>query len=322
MKDDSISIKLKIAVVYGGRSKERPGSLISGKAVYKSLIKQGFRNSYLVDPLEKDFIRKLNESDIVFLMLHGRYGEDGKIQGYLETIGKPYVGSGVLASALGMDKYYFKTFLSLVGIPTPRFEVLPDVSTDRVFVRIMRKLGVPLFLKPISEGGSLGSNVIHTKAKFIDNFNTFKKQGYDKFLAEEYIKGRSLTVGVLQQKGRISVLPILETISKKEFYDYEAKHNPKLHEYRCPAPLGPTITKKVKELAKRVFYLTGCYGFCRVDFMLDSKTNTAYVLEINTLPGMSLHSNMATSANAAGIDYDQLVMEMLKTAFIRPEYLP
>ncbi|OGM04229.1 hypothetical protein A3E15_00770 [Candidatus Woesebacteria bacterium RIFCSPHIGHO2_12_FULL_42_9] len=317
-----MSKELKIAVVSGGKSRERPGSLISGKAVYDSLIKQGYRNSYLADPLEKNFINNLDRADVVFIVLHGRYGEDGKIQGYLETVGKPYVGSGVLSSALGMDKNYFKILLGTAGIPTPRFEVLPDKLSVHKFTKIMKRLGIPLFLKPISEGGSLGSNVIHTSEQFINNFKEFKRQGFDRFLVEEYITGRSLTVGVLQRKSKIVVLPILETISKKEFYDYEAKHDSKLHEYRCPASLNRVTTKRVKDLARKVFELIGCYGFNRVDFILDNKTNIPFVLEVNTIPGMSLHSNMVTSANAAGIDYDQLVIEMLNTAFNRPRYLP
>lgn len=313
---------MKIAVVYGGKSKERPGSLVSGKAVYESFKNQGYKNAYLVDPIEKNFINKISQADVVFLILHGRYGEDGKIQGYLETMGIPYVGSGVLASALGMDKYYFKSLLISANIPTPQFEVIQGPLDNHITNKIIKKLGLPLFLKPISEGGSLGSNVIHTKDQFLDNFNQFKEQKFDKFLAEEYITGRSLTVGLIEQKNNIVVLPILETISKKEFYDYEAKHNPKLHIYKCPAPLNSEVAKKIKDIAKKVYKLIGCYGFCRVDFILDSKTSKSFVLEINTLPGMSSHSNMVTSAQTAGIDYKSLVIEMLKTAFNRPKYLP
>ena len=141
-------------------------------------------------------------------------------------------------------------------------------------------------------------------------------------MVEKYIYGRSFTVGVLQQKYKITTLPILETISKKEFYDYEAKHDPELHTYKCPARLDAKITKKIKDTAIKVYKIIGCYGFCRVDFVLENKTNIPYVLEINTLPGMSSHSNMTAAAKATGINYDQLVIKMLKTALNRPEYLP
>lgn len=321
-KNIDIPKTIKIAVLYGGKSKERPGSLISGEAVYKSLKNQGYKNTYLVDPIKKNFIDEVNKADIVFLILHGRYGEDGKIQGYLETIGKRYTGSGVLASALGMDKYYFKTLLNSASIQTPPFEVIIDQLDSYIADKIIKRLGLPLFLKPISEGGSLGSNVIHSKQQFLKDFIFFKKKNFDKFIAEEYIDGRSLTVGTIQKKNSVVVLPILETISKKEFYDYEAKHDPKLHTYKCPAHLDYKIVGKIKNIAKKVYKLIGCYGFCRVDFVLANKTNIPYVLEINTLPGMSLHSNMATSAQAAGVDYDSLVIKMLETAFNRPGYLP
>lgn len=321
-KNTDIPKTIKIAVVYGGRSKERPGSLVSGEAVYGSLRDQGYKNAYLADPIERSFIDKVNEADVVFLILHGRYGEDGKIQGYLETLGKRYIGSGVLASALGMDKYFFKTLLNSASIPTPPFEVIAYQLDGRIADKIIKRLDLPLFLKPISEGGSLGSNVIHSKDQFLNDFTQFRKQKFDRFIAEEYINGRSLTVGLVQQGNGITVLPVLETISKKEFYDYEAKHDPELRIYKCPAPLDSKVAKEIENIAKKVYKLIGCYGFCRVDFILANKTNIPYVLEINTLPGMSLHSNIATSAQAAGINYDNLVIKMLETAFNRPKYLP
>ncbi|MEK7550721.1 MAG: D-alanine--D-alanine ligase [Patescibacteria group bacterium] len=317
-----LSFNTRVAVVYGGKSKERPGSLISGKAVCVSLKKQGYKNIFWADPAQDNFIKKINNAEAAFLILHGRYGEDGKIQGYLETIGIPYTGSGILASALGMDKFYFKTLLAAANIPTPPSETLPNIPNRKNINIVVKKLGIPLFLKPFSEGGSLGSNVIHTKAQLINDITKFKNQGFDKFLAEKYIDGRALTVGVLQNGNKIDVLPILETISKKEFCDYEAKHNPRLHTYKCPASLKPELTNKIKVLAESVFKLVGCFGFCRVDFILDSETNTPFVLEINTLPGMSPNSNMATSAKAAKISYDQLVIKMLETAYDRPKYLP
>lgn len=311
--------QLKIAVIFGGRSKEKPGSLVSGKTVYKSLKKQGF-NVFPVDPAEEDEIEELKKADVVFLILHGRYGEDGKMQGYLETLGIPYTGSGVLASAIGMDKLYFKRLLISSRIPTPKYEVLDSttLSQERA-TGIASKLGLPMFLKPVSEGGSLGASVIHNRKGLLRNLKEAEKDGYDKFFVEEYIKGRALTVGLLERGNKLIVLPILETISKKEFYDYEAKHDDKLHFYKCPAPLPRVVSREIQNIAEKVYKLLGCHGFCRVDFMLSAK-DKPYVLEVNTLPGMSPHSNMATMAEAVGINYEELVVEMLKTAFKKPIY--
>ena len=317
-----LSKQAKIAVVLGGKSKERPGSLISGKAVYESLKKQGYTNTFLLDPLQQDFIQRLLGADTVFLILHGRYGEDGKIQGFLDTAGIPYIGSGVLASATGMDKRYFKLILQRLNIRTPDFDlIIPQSFTNQYIDSIVSKFGLPLFLKPISEGGSLGSGVIHSKEQLIAAIMDFTKQGFDGFLAEKFIQGRTLTVGLLEINEKLKVLPILETISKKEFYDYEAKHDPKLHIYECPARISGALTKAIQNVACEVYRAIGFHGFCRIDFIL-GKDKSVYVLEANTLPGMSEGGNMATMAKASNINYDRLVLYLLRTAFTRPVYLP
>lgn len=313
--------KIKIAVVYGGISKERPGSLVSGKRVIESLEHQGY-NVFPVDPKHDDIYQKLSKADAVFLALHGRYGEDGKIQGFLETLQIPYVGSGVIASALGMDKLFFKKLLTAHQLPAPKYEIF-DMNNNlgKESKRITKILGLPLFLKPISEGGSLGAAVIHSQKQLAQTVRNNKAEGFDKYIVEEYIKGRAMTVGLLERKKKLVCLPVLETVSKKEFYDYEAKHDSKLHIYHCPADLPKSISSKIEDTALKVHHILGCHGFSRVDFMLDQKNNI-YILEVNTLPGMSAQSNMATMAEAAGVFYDQLVVKMLKTAFTKPEYLP
>lgn len=322
VKNKKINLKkAMIAVVFGGKSKERSGSLVSGKTVFESLKKQGF-NVYPVDPADEDALRKLEKADVAFLILHGKYGEDGKIQGYLENLGILYTGSGVLASALGMDKYHFKDFLKSAKIPTPRFVYIGDNQLSKKDAdEIGSRLGLPLFLKPVSEGGSLGASIIKKKSDLRRNLKKSRAEGYDKYIIEEYIKGRAMTVGLLELNGKLKVLPVLETIPKKEFYDYEAKHDESLHFYKCPAPMKKKTYMKIQDLASNVYQLLGCYGFCRVDFMLNER-NQPYVIEVNTLPGMSPHSNMATMAEAAGISYDELVVLMLKSAFNKPDYLP
>lgn len=313
--------KIKIAVIYGGLSKEYPGSVVSGETVYKSLQKQGY-NVVPLDPKAANFLDTLKGIELAFLALHGRYGEDGKIQGLLEYLDIPYTDSGVLASALGMDKLTFKKLLRFANIPTPKFEIY-NVGSERKneTKRIISSLGLPLFLKPVSEGGSLGAAVIHTKEQLTRVVEDNIINGYDYFLIEQYLHGRVFTIGLLEKNKKIIPLPILETISKKEFYDYEAKHNQDLHTYICPAKLPEAIYKKVENIALQVYYLLGCQGYSRVDFIFD-ENNNPYVLEVNTLPGLSLQSNMATMAIAGGMSYDQLIVAMLHSVFTKPHYLP
>lgn len=313
---------LKIAVIYGGVSKERPGSLISGRSVLDSLSKQGY-NAIQIDPSKHDLYKKLRNVDVVFIALHGRYGEDGKLQGFLETLQLSYTGSGVLASSLAMDKYYFKKVLNASNIPILDCElVYPGQFLSRnYFERLTRRLGLPFFIKPLSEGGSLGANVIHSKKQFLQHIKEMISEEYDVFLAERYIKGPALTVGVIEIDQKLVTLPVLETVSKKEFYDYQAKHDSALREYYCPARISKILYNKIQNLAEKVHRLLRCHGYSRVDFIV-SKNNEPFVLEVNTLPGLSKQGNMATMAEAAGILYDDLIVHILKTAFTRSSYLP
>lgn len=311
----------KIAVVFGGISKERPGSQVSGKTAYYSLKKQGY-NVFPIDPKTDNVYEKMKKADIVFLVLHGRYGEDGKIQGFLETLQIPYCGSGVLASSIGMDKQIFKRLLISENIPTPEYEVF-NLKNDheKEAERIIKHLSLPLFLKPISEGGSLGASIIKSAKQMIETIRYNVEAGFDNYIVEKYIDGKAITIGLLERKNGLTCLPILDTISKKEFYDYEAKHDANLHIYICPAKLQKKIYSQIESVALKVHRLLGCHGYSRVDFIIN-KQGKSFVLEVNTLPGLSSQSNMATMAKAAGISYDQLVAEMLKTVVTKPDYLP
>ena len=311
--------KMKVAVLYGGHSKE--SSYVSGKEVYSSLKHQGF-NVILVDPKYDNIYKNLINVDVAFLALFGRYGEDGKIQGFLEILKIPYTGSGVLASALGMDKFFFKKIISLHNIPTPEYEIF-NVKNNLVeeAKRIINILNLPLFLKPISEGGSLGSAIIHTEADLTEIVKENLQKGFDKFIVEKYIAGRAMTVGLIQRKGTIKCLPILEVVTKNEFYDFEAKFNHRLHTYYCPANLPNPVYRIMQYLAKKVHIILGCHGYSRVDFILDKKNNP-YILELNTLPGLSLGGNMVTMALAAKITFDELIIEILKSALTKNKYLP
>lgn len=311
--------KIRIAVFCGGISKER--SFVSGKEILKSLKRQGY-NAFLIDPKHDDICQKLTNADVVFLAIYGRYGEDGKIQGFLETLKIPYTGSGVLASALGMNKTVFKNILMFYKIPVLKYEIFNDKNNFiKEARRIINVLGLPLFLKPVSEGGSLGSAVIHTKKELVETVKKNLKKGFDKYMAEEYIAGKSVTIGLFENKRGIKCFPVLETVSKEEFYDFKSKYNPEFRTYHCPANLPERTYKLVQKLAKRCHRLIGCHGYSRVDFMID-KEDKPFVLEINTLPGLSPRGNMVTMAKKAGISYNKLIIKILKTAFTKPSYLP
>ncbi len=221
-----------------------------------------------------------------------------------------------------MDKDFFKRILKSHQLPILDYEVINlKVNIEDELDRIIASLGLPLFLKPVSEGGSLGCAVIHNKNQFANLIKQNMKSGFDSYLAEAYTKGRTMTVGIVEINKKLKALPVLETISMNEFYDYEAKHNPSSRIYKCPAILPETIYKTIQSLAIKTHTALACHGFCRVDFILDHKSNP-YILEVNTLPGLSSMSNMAVMAETAGISYDELVNYLLQTSFTKPDYLP
>ncbi|MCX5725792.1 MAG: D-alanine--D-alanine ligase [Candidatus Saganbacteria bacterium] len=304
----------KIAVLCGGRSGERDVSLRSGARVFDSLISQGF-NVIKVDT-DPDLIDKLKKEkvDIVFIMLHGKYGEDGTVQGMLELYQIPYTGSKVLASALAMNKIASKRIWQAQGIPTPKFlEVDQYGDLAKGSDKIKKLFSFPLIVKPVSEGSSLGVSLVKEEAKLEEVLKKTVAEFKDVFV-EEYIKGPEVTVGILGKKSDIQALPILELVPKREFYDYEAKYTAGMTEFIIPARLPGPLYERTQDVAVAAHKALGCYGFSRVDIMI-GEDRVPYVHEINSIPGMTDRSDLPAEAAHAGISFDELVLRILASAY-------
>ena len=297
----------------GGWSSEREISLRSGKNILDSLRRQGF--SAVGIDMDKDFINKLkNENiDIIFNILHGKPGEDGTVQGLLELLGIPYTGSGLLASAVAMNKVVTKRILLREGIITPNFYVFEEwEEIEKCLEEAVDKIGFPMFMKPAEEGSSVGTEIIREENNLKEKFIKEQKT-YGTFLVEEYIDGMTATCGVLGTGKDAYALPILELIPKKEFYDYEAKYTKGMTEFIIPARLSQETTEVVQRMAVDTHRIIGCRGFSRVDFVI-KENEIPYVLEINTIPGMTEISDLPAEAKEIGMSYDELVFEILKSS--------
>ena len=303
--------KMNVAVLMGGRSSEREVSLRSGKNVMESLKRQGFKNLFQMD-INGDLLGKLikKKIDVVFIALHGKYGEDGCVQGLLELAGIPYTGSRVLASALAMDKVQAKRIFQAKGIPTPNYSIInTSIDIKKEAERISRIFPYPLVVKPFSEGSSVGVTIVKEE----DNLLGVLKAAVDEFgnvFVEEFIKGKEVTVGILGEEA----LPILELAPKSEFYDFKSKYTKGGTDFILPARLSNPMTKKVQDTALAAHHALGCRGFSRVDIIV-SPDHVPYVHEVNTIPGMTDLSDLPAEAAHAGISFDELVLRILKSAF-------
>ncbi len=297
----------KVAVLLGGLSAERAVSLNSGARVLAALQRQGV-DAKAFDPAE----RKLDELaafDRVFIALHGRYGEDGTIQGALELMRIPYTGSGVMASALGMDKWRTKLLWRSVGLPIPDFALLTAHSD---FAAIEQQLGLPLFVKPDCEGSSIGISKVSQPGRLQAAY--LEAARHDPLvLAERAILGGEYTVGIFGAGDKMQALPIIKIEPATEFYDYDAKYLRDDTVYRCPCGLSEARELELRAQALEAFRVIGCRGWGRVDFLMDEQGN-AYYLEVNTAPGMTDHSLVPMAARVAGIAYDELVLRVLALA--------
>ncbi|MBC7319104.1 D-alanine--D-alanine ligase [bacterium] len=310
MKYSSLKDK-KITVVCGWISREREVSLRSGKKIYEALLRKGY-NAILVDPKE-DGWEPVLKGDVVFIALHGKPGEDGTVQGFLETFNIPYTGSGVLASSLAMDKVASKKIFIASRIPTPRYLSLEDFrSIEEFILKSLEQIGLPLVVKPVSEGSSIGVSIVKDE-KDLDGVVRDTIDKFDNIFIEEYIEGREITVGVLDIDGKLTALPILELVPKNEFYDYTAKYTAGMTEFVIPARMNEEKYKLAQEIALRAHKVLGCVGFSRVDLVTDRDDNP-YVLEVNTIPGMTDLSDLPAMAKAYGIEYEDLVEIMLYSA--------
>lgn len=300
---------IKIAVLCGGMSNERDVSLRSGKKVYESLIKQGFKNSVLID-VDENVASKLKDAKIEYAYnaLHGKFGEDGCIQGLLEILKIPYTGCGVLSSSICMDKAYTKLVLAQnKEIPLIKSVLLG--KDEKNIVEKVKGLNFPLMLKPVCEGSSIGMFCVNDEKELVEKFDESIKCNQD-ILIEEYIEGTSCTVGVLEIDKKLVATEVLGFETKTKWYDFEAKYTPGLTKFVMGAGFDSDLKEKVKDLAIKAFQACKCKDVSRVDFLVD-KNQIPYVLEINTSPGMTDLSDLPAQSLEIGLDYDNLVLNIL-----------
>jgi D-alanine-D-alanine ligase len=296
----------KVAVLLGGTSGEREVSLKSGAAVLAALKRQGV-DAQAFDPAERN-LSELAQFDRVFNILHGRGGEDGTMQGALELMGVPYTGSGVMASSVGMDKWRTKLLWKALNIATLDFEM---VSEDSDFAAIEEKLGLPLFVKPANEGSSIGITKVKQKGGLQPAWILAAKAD-PLVIAEKFVGGGEYTVGILGE----TALPIIRIVPKNEFYDFEAKYLRDDTEYLCPCGLSVEKEAQIQAEAVQAFKAIGCKGWGRVDFLMDEAGNH-FFLELNTNPGMTDHSLVPMAAKAAGMSFDELVIQILEMTLFK-----
>jgi len=292
----------KVAVLLGGRSAEREISLLSGNAVLDALRRQGV-DAEAFDPAERE-LAELRRYDRAFIVLHGRGGEDGTLQGALEFMHIPYTGSGVMASALSMDKWRTKLVWQAAGVPITDYVVLDGHFDARA---VAARLGLPIFVKPANEGSSIGITKVKRAEDLTSAYQTAAR--YDRLvLAERFVDGIEVQFPVLGER----VLPSIRIQPATEFYDYDAKYFRDDTRYHCPG-LPADQEQRLHELVLRAFRVLGCHGWGRVDLMID-RSGQPFFLEMNTVPGMTSHSLMPMGAKAAGIDFDTLCLQILETS--------
>ncbi len=293
---------MTVGVLMGGASSEREISLKSGKAVLQALQRKGYKTVPLDAAKDLASLIRRSRIDVAFVCLHGKAGEDGTVQGFLEILGIPYTGSGVKASAIAMDKIHTKKLLRFHGIPTPDF-----IVCDRLQSRYYG-VSYPAVVKPADEGSTIGIACVETPRELKEAVGHALEYS-DQVLVERYVPGREMTVGILGETS----LPVVEVRPAGGFYDFAAKYRSGDTEYLVPAPLSPRVARKVQNLALSVHRLLGCVGVSRVDLIL-AKGMRPYVLEVNTIPGMTETSLLPKAARAAGIPFEDLVERILKTA--------
>lgn len=309
--------KIKVAVATGGFSSEREISLLSGRNIVQNLNPKKY--SVKTYDLKKELSRfffdaKKKKIDLVFIALHGKGGEDGSIQGLLDILKIPYTGSGILASAIGMNKTISKKFFKEEGILTPQYIIFDrdDYSFDKKIIlkKIKTKLNFPCVVKPSNGGSSIAVSIVKT----FENLEKAVKKAFkesDDVIIEKYILGREISVPVLGNK-KPQVLPIIEIRPKRHFFDFKAKYNPGACQEIIPAEISKVLTNKAQSLAKKIHLALGCRGFSRTDMILSG--NKIYALETNTIPGLTENSLLPKSARAAGISFPRLLDKIIKLA--------
>ena len=299
----------KIVVLMGGLSAERDVSLSSGAAVLEALSGAGY-NAVPIVYDGPELVEELAETkpDIVFLALHGKFGEDGTVQGLLESMGLPYTGTGVIGSAIAMDKAITKKILKFHNIPTADFVIVKNSSSD---LPRAESLGLPVVVKPSTQGSTIGMSFVYSMEEMLPALKIAFSHDRET-VVEKYIEGREITAGILNG----APLPLVEIVPKSGVYDYDAKYLTHDTEYICPAKLAPQLEDRIKAMALDVFDALHGYGYARVDFRVD-KDGNPYVLEMNTLPGMTSTSLLPKAAAAAGLNFRELIERMLEGALRR-----
>lgn len=296
----------KIAVLGGGFSRERDVSLRSAQRVLAALTALGY-TAELRDPADVQFT--LADLPVVFNMLHGRYGEDGTIQSYMDSLPLAYTGSSIAASQLSMNKVMTKWLLRDLGLPTASFCVGVTASVPE------HSLSFPVIIKPIDEGSSVGVEIVDTAEQLVDRVRHHHAM-YGAYMLESFVEGQEVTVGILENESEPVSLPILELRPHNRFYDYEAKYTPGKTDFILPAELSDAVSEQCRSLGYKFFKALGCSGFGRVD-MIVSKTEGPFILEANTLPGMTETSDLPAQVEHEGLSYESLVESILLSAYPR-----
>ncbi len=303
----------KVAVLTGGRSAEREVSLMSGAGVLAALRSRGV-DAHAFDPAERPMDDLKREGFArVFVALHGRYGEDGTVQGALELLGIPYTGSGVMASAIAMDKVYTKRIWTTHGLPTPGFAL---ARSGRDVLDAARRFGLPLAVKPSREGSTIGFTKVVSEDQCQAAYEIARRHD-DEVLCEQFVDGRELTVALLGAGPDARALPVIEIVAPAGNYDYQNKYFRDDTRYVCPAELPEALAARIRDIALASFHAIGCEGWARADVMLRRSDSEPFLLEINTSPGMTGHSLVPMAAKAEGLSYEDLCVRILATARLK-----
>ncbi|MCF8010069.1 MAG: D-alanine--D-alanine ligase [Clostridiales bacterium] len=301
----------RIGILMGGRSAEKDVSMRTGEAVYKALINSGHQAEKII--VDYDIAQKLqdNKLDLAFIALHGKYGEDGTIQGLLEMLDIPYTGSSVLTSSLCMDKISTKKILIYEKLPTPNFTVIENklLDTSKVIENILSQHKIPLVVKAPTQGSTIGTSFVYKEEQLLPALQEAFK--YDSHaLIEELIDGSEITASIIGNRDPVA-LPLIEIVSKTGVYDYKSKYTAGLSDHIIPPRISIELQEKIKDLALKTYKSLGCRGFSRVDFMVDSINKKPTILEVNTIPGMTETSLVPDAAKSAGISFENLIEKIV-----------
>ncbi len=303
----------KVGVLFGGRSAERDVSIMSGTGVLAALKNRGV-DAHGFDTAERSLAELAAEKfDRVFIALHGRYGEDGSLQGALEQLGIPYTGSGVMASSIAMDKICTKKICLFHGLTTPAYRA---VDADSDLSKLVQELGLPMIVKPPHEGSTIGITKVN-QASELAHAVAVAAQFDEEILVEEFISGRELTVAVLGRGATAYALPLIEIRAPEGNYDYQNKYFTDDTKYLCPAPIDAVMTQTIQDMCVAAYRAVGCEGWARIDVILREHDQKPFLIEVNTSPGMTGHSLVPMAAKEAGMSYEEVCVAILRTARLK-----